>query len=115
MRRHVIAAALVMLTVILLTYSNAMHAVPAQDDFHSIFDNPAVHSLSNIPRFFTNAKLFSTLPQNTTWRPMLSGLYALSWAAGGGSPVAFLVVALLLVLGQAALFARLWRRLRGGR
>lgn len=42
------------------------------DDSHVIVTNPAVASLRNVPRFFTDARTFSSLPANQTYRPVVS-------------------------------------------
>jgi hypothetical protein len=60
------------LLAICLAYANSFQNQFHFDDFHTILDNPAIHSLRNVPRFFTDAMTFSVLPANRTYRPVVS-------------------------------------------
>ncbi len=62
------------------SFSNSFHF----DDFHTITDNPAVRSLRNLPRIFTDTTAFSVLPANQTYRPIVTASLALDYALGGG-------------------------------
>ena len=64
------------------TYANSFRNPFEFDDFHTIVDNPAIRSLRNVPRFFTDASTFSVLPANRTYRPMVSTSLALDYALG---------------------------------
>ena len=75
---------LVMLLAICGAYANSFQNSFHYDDFHTITDNPAVRSLRNVPRFFTDAATFSILPANRTYRPMVSTTLALDYALGHG-------------------------------
>jgi len=58
--------------------------------------------LSNTPRFFTDAKTFSSIPNNATYRPLLTLSFALDyWKAGSLDPKQFHLTqfVLLLILG----------------
>jgi tetratricopeptide (TPR) repeat protein len=78
-------------------YENSFHF----DDSHVIETNSYIRSLHNIPKFFTDANTFSSLPQNATYRPLVTLTLAIDYAVGHGSPRAFHVtqVVLLLLLG----------------
>src|SRR5262249_33142432 len=58
----------------------------------------------NIPRFFTNATTFSSLPSNQSYRPLVSTLFAIDYKLGELNPLPFhlsifvLFVALVLLL-----------------
>jgi tetratricopeptide (TPR) repeat protein len=65
-------------------YSNSFHNSFHFDDSHTIVDNPYIRSLSNLPRFFSDASTFSVLPANRTYRPMVSASLALDYALGHG-------------------------------
>ena len=82
-RRAAIATALVLLAVC-AAYANSLDDGFHFDDFHTIVDNPAVRSLHNLPRFFSDATTFSVLPPNRTYRPVVSASLALDYALGGG-------------------------------
>jgi uncharacterized protein (TIGR02996 family) len=75
--------ALVLLAVC-AAYANSLENAFEFDDFHTITDNPAVRSLDNVPRFFTDTTTFSVLPANRTYRPVVSASLALDYALGRG-------------------------------
>src|SRR5579872_7201363 len=81
----------VMLAVaLLMAYGNHFENGFHFDDSHTIVNNPFITSLRNIPRFFTDPFLFSTLPDHATWRPVVSVSLAIDyWLAGGLSPFFF--------------------------
>lgn len=96
---------LLLLFAVALTYSNSFGNGFHFDDFHTVVDNPAIRSLANTPRFFTDAATFSVLPANRTYRPVVSLSLALDYALGRGyAPWAF---HLLTFLGFLALIALL--------
>src|SRR5438477_172908 len=54
------------------------------DDSHTIENNAAIRSLGNVPRFFSDASMFSALPSNQSYRPLVSTLLAVDYRLGGG-------------------------------
>ena len=72
-----------LLILVIATYSNHFGNSFHFDDSHCINDNTYIRSLKNIPEFFKSAKTFSSLPQNQTYRPMLTTLYTIDYATGG--------------------------------
>jgi tetratricopeptide (TPR) repeat protein len=90
------------------SFQNSFHL----DDFHTITDNPAVRSLRNVPRFFTDATTFSVLPANRTYRPMVSTTLALDYALGRGyKPFWFHIGTFLFFLTLIALLCALYQLL----
>jgi tetratricopeptide (TPR) repeat protein len=73
---------LALLLTVTLVYANSLENGFHFDDFHTVIDNPAVRSLRNVPRFFTDATTFSVLPSNRTYRPIVSTSLALDYALG---------------------------------
>src|ERR1044072_4283913 len=71
---------LVCAVAVIAAYSNSTRGVFVSDDWHTITQNPSVRSLSNVPRFFTDASTFSILPDNVDYRPVLQATYALDYA-----------------------------------
>ena len=55
------------------------------DDVHSVRDNPALRSLANIPRFFTDVTAFSALDCRL-YRPTLLTTFAVDAGVGGWRP-----------------------------
>jgi protein O-mannosyl-transferase len=65
-------------------YANSFHNAFHFDDSHVIETNLYIKSLGNLPLFFTDARTFSSLPANATYRPLVSASLALDhWLAGG--------------------------------
>jgi protein O-mannosyl-transferase len=75
-------AALLVLAAVAVYAGNATHDF-FLDDAHAIVDNLALRSLANIPAFFTDAGLFSTLRANVDYRPVLLTTFAANYAMGG--------------------------------
>ena len=76
-----LAGALALLLV--LAYANHFQNGFQFDDSHTIVNNTAIRSLANVPRYFTDATTFSTLPANQGYRPFFTTLNAIDyWLAG---------------------------------
>jgi Flp pilus assembly protein TadD len=110
---------LIALLMVGAAYANSFESEFHFDDSHTVVDNPAIRSLRNIPRFFTDATTFSVLPANRTYRPVVSTTLALDYAMGHGyKPVWFHVgtfavfVALLGLL--LAMYAEVMERVAPG-
>jgi Flp pilus assembly protein TadD len=87
------------LLAICLAYANSFENGFHFDDFHTVTDNPAVRSLDNLPHFFSDARTFSVLPANQTYRPVVTASLALAYALGHGYvPVWFHLTTFLLFL-----------------
>ena len=72
---------LVVLAAYLNHFPNGFHA----DDTYTITGNvDTLKDLSNISRFFTNAKLYSTAPEQQTWRPLVSTSLAIDYRIAHG-------------------------------
>ena len=82
----------------------------ALDDVAIIVNDPRIHSLSGIPAIF--AQPYWTVEAGSSlYRPLTSVAFTLQWVLGGGSPVIFHVVSILLYAGVSAAvfrFARLF-------
>jgi protein O-mannosyl-transferase len=88
--------------LLLGAYANSLDNSFHFDDAHVIESNLFLRSLGNVPRFFTDPNTFSSLPQNATYRPLVTLSLALDYAWGDGlAPLAFHVtqIALLLITG----------------
>src|SRR3954467_187670 len=79
---------LILLSLILLAvglvYSNHFQNSFHFDDWHTITGNPYIRSMTYVPRFFTDATTFSTLPANRGYRPLLSTSLAFDYWLGDG-------------------------------
>ena len=95
------------LAAMLLAYANSFHNAFHFDDFHTVTDNPAIRSLHNVPRFFTDATTFSVLPSNRTYRPIVSTSLAIDYMLGRGYDVVWFHVGTFLLF--LLLVAVLWK------
>jgi len=102
------------LMLVLLAYANFFHNSFHFDDSHVIVENPAIRSLANVPRFFTDAHTFSSLPSNSTYRPLVTLSFALDYAVRHSlDPVPFHVTQLVLLLITGALLVFVSRDVLG--
>jgi Flp pilus assembly protein TadD len=76
------APALLLISV-LLAYSNSPGNAFALDDWHTIEQNTWIRSTRNIPKYFADAKTFSTLSTNVDYRPVLQATFAINYAMTG--------------------------------
>ncbi len=54
------------------------------DDTHAVVENVHIRSLANIPKFFRDPRLSSTLPNNQGYRPIVTSSLALDYWFGQG-------------------------------
>jgi tetratricopeptide (TPR) repeat protein len=104
------------LLLVSLTYANHFGNGFHFDDIHTVVRNPAIRSLSNIPKFFVDAKLFSIFPPNQTYRPLTTATLAVDYALGKGlDPFYFHVTTFALFLVQLLAMGALFTKLVGNR
>jgi tetratricopeptide (TPR) repeat protein len=114
--RYFYAACAAAILLIAAAYGNSLDNTFHFDDSHVIETNLFLRSLGNIPRFFTDPNTFSSLPQNATYRPLVTLSLALDYAWGGGlEPRAFHVTQLVLLLITGALLVAFFTTLTGSR
>jgi tetratricopeptide (TPR) repeat protein len=73
-----------LLGAILAVYANHFHNSFHYDDGHTIVNNLSIRELRNIPLFFRDARTFSALPSNQSYRPLVSTLLAIDYQLGHG-------------------------------
>lgn len=104
-----IAAIAFAVALFFAAYANSWRNSFHFDDAHVIVSNPAIASLANVPRFFADARTFSSLPANQTYRPVVSLTLAIDHAVAhattgdGLDPRAYHATQLLLVALAAVL------------
>ncbi len=69
--RNLLLCSAVLLAGVFAAYANHFENAFHFDDLNTIVDNPAIRSLDNIPKFFSDATLFSTIVNNRSYRPLL--------------------------------------------
>src|SRR6266436_6508502 len=98
-----VGPALVALTLF-AAYANHFQNSFHFDDAHTIVNNAAIREIKNIPLFFYDARSFSSLPSNQSYRPIVSTLMAIDYKLGSGNPLPYhlsifaLFVALVLLI-----------------
>ena len=97
---------------IFAAYANHFHNSFHFDDAHTVVNNVYIRNLHNIPRFFTDASTFSSLPANQTWRPIISLSLAIDYKLGRGlNPLWFHISTFFWFLVQLWLMYLLYRYL----
>jgi len=105
-RNSFLLACAAAIALIAAAYANSLDNSFHFDDSHVIVTNVYLHSLRNVPLFFKDAHTFSSLPQNSTYRPLVTLSLALDYAAGHGlNPRAFHITQIALMLITGALMA----------
>lgn len=79
-----IASFIALFIILTAAYSNHFRNGFQFDDSHAIQYNPAIRSLANIPRMFTDSSTFSILRSAQSYRPVVSASLAVDYALGGG-------------------------------
>ena len=93
-----------------LAYGVSLFGAFVYDDVHSVRDNVALRSLANIPRFFVDVELFSSLDCRL-YRPVLLTSFAVDAWIAGVAPWMFKLTNLILHSAAAGLIFALGRRL----
>jgi Flp pilus assembly protein TadD len=100
-RTEFLAACAAAIALVLAAYAGSLDNSFHFDDSHVIENNLYIRGLEHVPRYFTDAHTFSSLPQNATYRPLVTLSLALDYARGALDPRPYHVtqIALLLVTG----------------
>jgi protein O-mannosyl-transferase len=97
---------------IFAAYANHFHNSFHFDDAHTVVNNVYIRNLHNVPRFFTDATTFSSLPANQTWRPIVSLSLAIDYKLSRGlNPLWFHISTFFWFLVQLWLMYLLYRYL----
>jgi tetratricopeptide (TPR) repeat protein len=100
-RNSFLLACAAAIALIAAAYANSLGNSFHFDDSHVIENNLFIRSLSNAPRFFTDAHTFSAAPQNATYRPLVTLSLALDYARARGldpRPFHITQIALLMIV-----------------
>lgn len=94
----------------LVVYAGHFHNSFHFDDSHAVVNNPYVRDWRSIPTLFTDATTFSSLPQNQSYRPLITTSLAIDYWLGGNqmTPLMFHVSTFLWFLLQLALMQRIF-------
>ena len=83
-RAKLAGCGVLVLLAVLGAYANHFHNSLHFDDSHAVIENPFIRDLSNIPKFFVDAKTFSSLPTNQSYRPIVTTTLAIDYHLAGG-------------------------------
>jgi tetratricopeptide (TPR) repeat protein len=98
--------------VVLAAYANHFQNGFHFDDPHTVVANVNIRDLANIPRFFTDASLFSAQTGTQVWRPVVSTSLAIDyWLGGGLKPFYFHLSTFFWFLVQLLLMFALFHRI----
>jgi tetratricopeptide (TPR) repeat protein len=92
-------------------YANSLDNPFHFDDWHVVAQNADVHDPRNIPRFFTDASVFSMLETNRDYRPLFLTSMSLCWWLGRGSTLPFHLASVALHTLSVLLAYGVMRRL----
>ncbi len=107
-----LSLALLLLFLVIASYSNHFHNAFHFDDAHSIVNNVYIRDIGNIPLFFKDATTFTSLPQNQSYRPLVSTTLALDyWLGKGLEPFYFHLSIFILFVLQGILMFFLFLRI----
>jgi Flp pilus assembly protein TadD len=106
-------AAGLLVLILVAAYANHFQNSFHFDDAHTIVNNAAIQELKNIPLFFRDARSFSSLPSNQSYRPLVSTLFAIDYQLGGGNPLPFHLSIFALFVALTLLIAFVIHRLTG--
>src|ERR1700690_3874598 len=82
------------------------------DDFHTVNQNVNIQNLKTLPRFFPDARLFTTRPTHQVYQPLTSATLAIDyWLGGGLNPLYFHLSTFLWFLVMLVLLFFLFRRI----
>ena len=110
-RKTILQLALLLVTVTIV-YLGHFHNTFHFDDVHTVTRNPYIRELSNIPKFFSDARTFSVQPGNRVYRPLVSASLAIDYHLGGGrNPFYFQLSTFCWFLVQLTLIYVLFRRI----
>lgn len=109
--KSLLSLALVLLLLIIVSYSNHFQNDFHFDDAHTIVNNVYIRDICNIPLFFIDAATSSSLPQNQSYRPVVDATLALDYRLGGGlRPFYFHLSTFILFVLQGILMFFLFLR-----
>jgi tetratricopeptide (TPR) repeat protein len=98
--------------IILAAYGNSFQNDFHFDDFHSVTGNPFIRELRNVPRFFVDSRLSSTMPDHAIYRPVVTTSLAFDyWLGHGLNPLYFHISTLVWFEVQVILMFFLFRKI----
>jgi protein O-mannosyl-transferase len=82
--RGFVLACVAAIALFAAAYANSLDNGFHFDDRHTVEENLFIRDIGNAPRYFTDARTFSSLPQNQVYRPVFTLSAAADYAVGRG-------------------------------
>ncbi|HVS94599.1 MAG TPA: tetratricopeptide repeat protein [Mucilaginibacter sp.] len=103
---------ILILTATTAVYLNHFYNGFHFDDSHSVWNNPNIRNIKNIPLFFKDGSTSSVLPQNQSYRPVTTASLAIDYWLGGGYDLFFFHLStFILFLAQGLLMLYVFRKI----
>ena len=103
---------IVLISAVTAAYSNHFYNGFHFDDSHSVYANPNIRNIKNIPLFFKDGSTSSVLPQNQSYRPVTTTSLAIDyWLGKGYNPFFFHLSTFILFLLQGLLMLYFFNKL----
>jgi len=104
----------IILLVVTAVYLNHFYNGFHFDDSHSVYSNPNIRNIHNIPKFFKDGSTSSILPQNQSYRPVTTTSLAIDyWLGKGYDPFFFHLSTYILFLLQGVLMIFFFNKVFG--
>ena len=111
-KKHLWAGIIIMVLLCTITYLNHFYNAFHFDDSHTIQNNAYIRDLHNIPLYFKDGRTSSSLPQNQSYRPVVSVSLAFDYWLGGGYNLFFFHLStFILFLLQGGLMVFFFKRI----
>ncbi len=78
-KTNMIILAIIFFVMLIVTYSNHFRNSFHFDDFHTITDNIHIRDIKNIPAFFKDPRMFSSIPSHWGLRPGITTSAAIDY------------------------------------
>src|SRR5471030_2562732 len=107
---YLLTGIILMLLITCITYSNHFNNTFHFDDSHTVVNNAYIRSIKNVPLFFKDGATSSVLPQNQSYRPVVTTSLAFDyWLGGGYYPFYFHISIFIFFLLQGVLILILYK------
>lgn len=111
-KRPLLIYTVLLFVAVTAVYINHFHNGFHFDDSHSVWDNPYIRDIKNVPLFFKDGTTSSVLPQNQSYRPVVTTSLAIDYMIGNGYDLfAFHCSTFILFLAQGLLMIVFFKKL----
>ncbi len=102
--KRLLIAILLLIIAFFITYSNHFNNSFHFDDSHTINNNAYIRNIKNLPLFFTDIKTFGTMPDNRSYRPVVTASTAIDYWMGGGYKLLFFHISMFVMFAIQGIF-----------